>query len=226
MKAIFITGTDTGIGKTFISGLLLREFNALKLQTFAIKPLASGCYSSSSGSLKNEDAQYLQAHASIKQPYVVVNPFALKEPIAPHLAAQEMGINLSKQAVKNSILSSIQADADINIIEGIGGWAVPLNDEELLSDVISELHIPVLLVVGIKLGCLNHSILTYKNILSTRVPFIGWVANCLVPNMPFIKENIYTLQKWINRPCLGIVPYHCESLGHIQIQEILNFLLQ
>lgn len=224
MKAIFITGTDTNIGKTFISRLLLEELNAVGLKTFAIKPLASGCQQNDEGNLQNDDALCLQAHSSLNRSYSVVNPIALREPIAPHLAASKMGIDLSKSAVKNAILSSIQTDADINILEGVGGWAVPLNDEELFSDVISELNIPVILVVGIKLGCLNHALLTYKNITSMRTPFIGWIANCLEPDTLSIEDNIHTLRKWIQQPCLGIIPPYCQSLGYINIQEILYFL--
>lgn len=220
MKAIFITGTDTHIGKTFVSTLLLKEFNTLGLQTFAIKPIASGCQQNDIKEWQNEDALCLQTHASIKRPYHIVNPIALRDPVAPHLAAENMQINLSKSQVKNAILSSIQPEADINIIEGVGGWEVPINHDDLFSDVVCELDIPVILVVGMKLGCLNHALLTYKNILSRKVPFIGWIANCLVPDMQAMEDNIKTLKKWIKHPCLGVIPYQCETVGHINTNII------
>lgn len=223
LNAIFITGTDTNIGKTFISSLLLKEFNALKLQTFAIKPIASGCHCTNDGSLQNEDALCLQAFSTIQQPYSIVNPIALQEPIAPHLAARKMGVQLSKLMVKKAILSSVQIEADMNLIEGVGGWAMPLNDHELFSEVIKELKIPVILVVGVKLGCLNHALLTYQNIMSMQVPFIGWIANCLVPETLAIEENISFLQQWIKQPCLGIVPYNCQSVGHIDMEVVVSF---
>jgi len=226
MKTIFITGTDTNIGKTFIGSLLLREFSAFGLKTFAIKPVASDCHYNDGRQLQSQDALHLQASASINKPYQIINPIPLEEPTAPHLAARKMGIKLSKSIVKKSILSSLQQDADINIVEGVGGWLVPLNGNELFSDVISELKIPVILVVGIKLGCLNHALLTYKSIMDMKVPFLGWIANCLDPNAVSINENINTLEKWIHPPCLGIVPYNCQTLGYINIDVIQHCLFQ
>lgn len=224
MKTIFVTGTDTNIGKTFICNLLLKEFNAIGLKTFAIKPLVSGCHYNNDQQLQNDDVIHLQASASIDKPYQIINPIPLEEPIAPHLAARKMGIKLSKSMVKKSILSSLQQEADINIIEGVGGWLMPLNEDELFSDVIDELKIPVILVVGIKLGCLNHALLTYKNIMDMGAPFLGWIANCLDPHTLSVNENIKTLKEWIHPPCLGIVPYNCQTLGYINIDVIQQFL--
>lgn len=226
MNAIFITGTDTHIGKTFVSALLLKEYNALGLKTFAIKPIASGSQQNADDEWQNEDALCLQTHASIKKSYPIINPVALRDPIAPHLAARNMNLSLSKNSVKKTILSSIQSNADINIIEGAGGWDVPINDAELFSDVICELNIPVILVVGIKLGCINHALLTYKNIIARNAPFIGWIANCVTPDMPYMNENITTLQQWLKHPCLGIIPYQCKILGHIKTDIISRFLSQ
>lgn len=224
MKKIFIAGTDTGIGKTFVSCLLLKEFNAIPLKTFAIKPIATGCQQNSYGEWQNNDALCLQTASSIKQPYKVVNPIALKDPIAPHLAARKMNIELSKASVKKSILFSLQQNAEITIIEGVGGWLVPLNDRELFADVICELNIPIILVVGMKLGCLNHALLTYTNMLAMNASIIGWIANCLLPDTLLLNENIYTLQKLLKKPCLGVIPYNCRSLGYIDINKIRQFL--
>lgn len=147
MKAVFITGTDTGVGKTFVSTLLLKEYNALGFQTCAIKPIASGCKVNAYNELVNDDALALISVSSIKRPYNQVNPIALKEPIAPHLAAENENIQLTSLEIQQSILRLIPSQADITVIEGAGGWSVPLNDTELYSDVVRELKLPVILVV-------------------------------------------------------------------------------
>jgi len=227
MPSLFITGTNTGIGKTFISTLLLRAFNNAGYQTFGIKPISCGCSYNKEQQLVNDDALLLQKTASLYRPYEVVNPLIFEEPIAPNIAAAQEKIPLTKSIVKDSILSSIQVEADINLIEGAGGWAVPLNDHELFSDAIADLKLPVILVVGMKLGCLNDAILTYRDITArTNVPFIGWIANCLEPNMLVPQENIHTLQTWIKQPCLGVVPYQCNTLDVLDTTYIAQYLLQ
>lgn len=223
MKAIFITGTDTGTGKTTISQLLLNQFNQLGFKTFGFKPIASGGKYNKYDQFENEDALILQRNSSIYRPYYIVNSISLKDPIAPHLAAQNMKMKLTKNKVKKSILTSLQTDADINIIEGAGGWSIPLNYQELYSEVIAELNIPVVLVVGIKLGCLNHALLTYRNILQTKAPFIGWIANCISPNMLHLEENINTLKQMISHPCLGIVTYKFTD-AKINLNVIQQYL--
>lgn len=206
-KTIFVTGTDTGVGKTTISVLLLRKLNRLGYKTFALKPIASGCRMDVNYNLISDDALALQLAASLFKPYKIVNPIALKEPIAPHLAAELMGKNLSIALLTEIITTHLQVEADINIIEGVGGWSIPLNEKELFSEVICSLKIPVILVVAIKLGCLNHAILTYHNILQMKVPLLGWVANCIEQNTLAGSKNIETLKQWIDAPCLGIIPF-------------------
>lgn len=220
MNSIFITGTDTGIGKTTVSILLLEKLNQLGYKTVALKPIASGCSQDKNGHWINDDAIALQAAASLWMPYGIVNPIALKEPVAPHLAAKLMGKDLSAIDVSNIINASIQSEADINLIEGVGGWSVPLNNTELFSEVIAGLRIPVILVVGIKLGCLNHAILTYHNIVRMKVPLVGWIANCVESNVLMCEENIQTLKHWIAAPCLGVVPF---GLTNIQENSVLHF---
>jgi dethiobiotin synthetase len=223
-KAVFITGTDTDIGKTFVSCLILRAINSLGLKSFGIKPIASGCVENNVGILENNDALCLQDNASIKKAYEVINPIKFKKPIAPHIAADEKNLSLTKSIVSQAITNSLQEEADINLIEGVGGWSVPLTNTELFSDVVIELNIPVILVVGIKLGCLNHALLTYQNILSRGGNLIGWVANCLKPDTLSIKENIETLKSWITEPCLGVIPYDCKSIKPINIELIKKSL--
>lgn len=207
MKAVFITGTDTGVGKTFVSCKLLEQWHHDGYQTFGIKPIASGCELNSEGRLVNEDALQLQQSASIKRPYEVVNPIALPEPIAPHLAARKNDIELNSEIVCETIRSAIQADADINLIEGAGGWTIPLSAQDTYADVVVELGLPVILVVGIRLGCINHALLTVKDLARRNVPLLGWVANRIDPEMLVAEENIETLKHWIAAPCLGVVEY-------------------
>src|SRR3990167_2572276 len=201
MNSIFITGTDTGVGKTYVTVQLIKQLNKLGFKTLGIKPIASGCELNEKNEWANADALALQEASSIKQPYSIVNPIALKEAIAPHLAAEKENKQLSVLDTLNRILSSIQSHADIHFIEGVGGWAVPLNHNELLSDMVKQLNIPVILVVGIRLGCLNHAILTSRNIQEMNIPFIGWIANCIDPDMLEIDANINTLKKFIPVPC-------------------------
>jgi dethiobiotin synthetase len=217
MNAIFITGTDTGIGKTHVSVQLLRQFNKEGYRTFGIKPIASGCFSNAEGELVNEDALALQKEASIKKPYSIVNPFAFEEPIAPHLAAKLVGSELRLSSVLQRLSQSIQSEADINIIEGVGGWSVPLNDFEMASDIVKTLQIPTILVVGIKLGCLNHAILTHKNIVHSGVPFLGWVANCVDPEALVVEGIIDSLTQWLGGSPLVILPYGKEHNTQINL---------
>jgi dethiobiotin synthetase len=223
---IFITGTDTDVGKTFVSCLLLKAFNDLNLKTFGIKPIASGCTPDNAGKLINQDAVLLQQCASIKKNYDLVNPIAFQKPIAPHIAANALHISLTKTSVCKAIVRSLQNDADIHLIEGVGGWSVPLNHEELFSDVVIELNIPIILVVGIKLGCLNHAILTYQAILAIGGTLLGWVANCITPNALCIDENIESLKNWIKAPCLGVVSYGQTSSSCLDAQFIKHRLFQ
>lgn len=217
MKSIFIAGTDTGIGKTTVSAILLKQFNAKGCKTVGLKPVASG---------SNDDALMLQAAASIFCPLKTINPIALREPIAPHLAAAKMKINLTKKLLIEKILLSIKNDVDIHIIEGAGGWSVPLNERELYSEAIIDLNMPVILVVGLRLGCLNHAILTYQNMLQMNTRLVGWIANCMDPDMLEINSNIDTLKQWIKRPCLGIVKNNQYQEAKIDIDSIQKFLFQ
>lgn len=223
-KSIFITGTDTNVGKTYVSCLLLSALNHAGYKTFALKPVASGGEKNNAGKLVNQDALLLQSSASIKRTYDIVNPIVFENPIAPHLAAKQENTNLTQDIVCRVIQQSVQQDADINLIEGVGGWAVPLNDRELLADVVIQLNIPVILVVGIKLGCLNHTILTHQHILARGGRLIGWVANCLDRDALVIAGNINTLKQWLAAPCLGVVAYDDKSITGMNIHAITDTL--
>ncbi len=205
-QQFFVTGTDTEVGKTFVTVALLKKFEQLGYSTLALKPIAAGC-ESREGQLVNDDALQLIASMTTKLPYEQVNPYPLKSAIAPHLAAQEDGRQLSVNRIVGMIRGALLNKADIILIEGAGGWLVPLNERENLADVVRELQMPVILVVGMRLGCLNHALLTAQAIRMTGLPLAGWVANCVTPAMAVREQNISTLRQRLAAPCLGVIPY-------------------
>lgn len=202
----FVTGTDTHVGKTFVTAALLRALNAEGLKTVGLKPLASGCVWQE-GAWKNDDALILQQAASQFLPYAVINPIALIDPVAPHLAARKQGQNLSLEKLAMALQPGLNVDADVTLIEGAGGWYVPLNEQDYFSDLARVLSLPVILVVGIRLGCINHALLTVAAIEHAGVSLAGWVANCVDPSMDCREENIDCLRQKIAAPCLGVLPY-------------------
>jgi dethiobiotin synthetase len=199
METFFITGTDTNIGKTHISIKLLDEFNKLGLKTIGIKPVATGCING-----KNEDALLLQKHSSIKLDYHLINPFAFKPAISPNIASPDLTID----KIWARLEATLNIPADIRIIEGVGGWMAPINSSETMADLVTQFKdIKIILVVGIKLGCLNHSILTYNAIPN----LYGWIANIIDPEMEAIEENISTLKQYIKSPLLRTMNYEHHS---------------
>jgi len=223
-QAYFIAGTDTDIGKTYIACALLEGFASLGKQTAAMKPIACGCDNTATG-LRNEDALRLQQAASIDQPYEQVNPYALSPPIAPHLAAQLSRISFDFNRIE-TIYAQLAAKADITIVEGIGGWMVPLSDNTSSADLVQQLGLPVILVVGIRLGCLNHALLTTQSIQAQGCRLAGWVANIIDPEGLYIEENINSLKQRINAPLLGQVPWDKNAnartiAGHLELNCLL-----
>ncbi len=204
----FITGTDTGIGKTHISVGLLQLFNRHHYSTIGVKPVATGgVEDNNTQRFYHDDARALQHAASIFLEDFYVNPFLFTPPIAPHLAAAETNKLLTVDLIMSVLQQTIYSSADICIIEGVGGWQVPLNHHETMADVVMRLNARVILVVGMRLGCLNHAILTARAIQASGLCFAGWVANCIDPVMQKREENIHTLIKWIPAPLLGVVAY-------------------
>ena len=211
-KTYFVTGTDTEVGKTFVSAALLEALNKKGLSTLGLKPVAAGC-ELDDGLWKNEDALFLQKAASVSLPYELVNPIALPDAIAPHLAAENQGISLSVKNIISLLQGGLNEPAEVTLIEGAGGWYVPLNKREFFSDFVVALSLPVILVVGIRLGCINHALLTVEAIQQTGLPLTAWVANCIDPNMSSAQQNIRTLEASISAPCLGVVPYLPSGLS-------------
>lgn len=205
MKGYFITGTDTDVGKTVVSLCLIQHFKSLENRVACMKPISAGCYSTEDG-LRNEDAVRLQQASSPKLPYELINPYAYEPPIAPHIAAEKQGVVIDKQHIK-SCYQKIAAQSDLVIIEGAGGWLVPVSDRETMADIAAELQLPVILVVGLRLGCLNHALLTTSSIEHMGLHFTGWIANHLDPDMLNQQDNIESLQRRITAPLLGTVAY-------------------
>lgn len=203
--AYFITGTDTEIGKTTIAAGLLHAARLAGLSTAAAKPVASGCAKTPEG-LRNEDALALLAECSLPLAYDQVNPFAFAPAIAPHLAAREKGVKLQVESLAPAVRSVLQLGADFTVVEGAGGWRVPLSGEESLSDLAIALDLPVILVVGVRLGCINHAVLSAEAIQRDGLQLAGWVANIVDPTTSRLEENLATLAERLPAPCIGRVP--------------------
>ncbi len=204
--AFFVTGTDTDAGKTVVSAGLLAAANARGLITAAIKPVAAGCETTPDG-LRNADALLLQRTASLDLDYDEVNPVAFEPAIAPHLAAAQAGRRLSVAQLAGFCRAALMRRADLTLLEGAGGWRVPLGPTSFLSELPRELGLPVILVVGMRLGCLNHALLTAEAIARDGLQLAGWVANRIDPAMSCYDENVATLRALFRAPCLGEVPH-------------------
>lgn len=204
----FISGTDTDVGKTYVSDLLLRTLAQAGKSTLGFKPISAGCEQTPSG-LRNEDALILQAAGSVRAEYDDINPIAFAPAIAPHIAAEQAGesIELSKLQTHYEKMQSYQAD--VLLIEGAGGWRLPLNRKgNYLSDFVLQNQLPVILVVGMRLGCLNHAMLTVQAIERDGLTCVGWIANQLSDDMPVYAENLATLRDIMPAPLIAEVPYH------------------
>lgn len=211
MNGFFITSTDTDAGKTTISLSLMQRLKRAGKIVSCMKPVSAGCELTSDG-LRNSDAVKLLAESSLMLPYELINPYAFKPPIAPHIAAHKVGEKIEIETIVDNF-RKITDQSDIVIVEGAGGWLVPINEKQTMADIATALQLPVVLVVGLRLGCLNHALLTAKNIIDTQVPFAGWIANHVDPEMLQQQENIESLNQRINAPLLGVVAFK-ETPGH------------
>lgn len=204
-RAYFVTGTDTEVGKTTIAAGLLHAARLAGLSTAAAKPVASGCEATSEG-LRNGDALALLGECSLALAYDEVNPFAFEPAIAPHLAAREAGVELSVARLLPAVHRVLDKGADFSLVEGAGGWRVPLAGRETLADLAVALGLPVILVVGVRLGCINHAVLSAEAIERDGLRLAGWVANIVDPHTSRLEENLATLAERLAAPCLGRVP--------------------
>ena len=190
-QAFFITGTDTGVGKTYVACKLIRDYVAQGYKVVGMKPVAAGG-DLVNGKWVNDDVLKLEQASNVKAPRELVNPYSFKEAIAPHIAAEKAGLEIKIDVIKQAF-QALSKLADIVIVEGAGGFLVPLNNQQSMADLPAALDIPVILVVGMKLGCINHSLLTVEAIQARGLTLHGWVANQVEPDMPFYHKNVATI---------------------------------
>lgn len=220
-KAYFIVGTDTNVGKTLVACALLHAFAGQGETAVGMKPVAAGCEETPAG-LHCDDVARLRAAGNVAAPPQLVNPYALVPPVAPHLAAEQAGMDIHLETIVDAF-RQLQDMADVVVVEGVGGFAVPLNDREDAADLAQRLGLPVILVVGLRLGCLSHALLTAEAIRRRGLKLAGWVANQIEPGMPFLRENIAALERRLAAPLLGVLPYRerlaaAEAAGLLQVK--------
>lgn len=203
-QGFFVTGTDTGVGKTLVAVALTRALVARGLRTAVMKPVAAGSVATPGGP-RNDDALELLDASNVAAPYEDVNPWLLSTPASPHLAARAEGVSIDPRTIIASC-RRLAARSDALIVEGAGGWLAPISATETMADVAESLALPVILVVGMRLGCLNHALLTRDAIRARGLPFAGWLANKLATEMPLCAANIDTLTSRFGMPPLGVVP--------------------
>ena len=219
MKEFFITGTDTNAGKTHVTSLLLKLLAQHKKNAIGFKPLAAGC-EMAFDQLVNADALMLMESATVSAKYDVINPFAFAPPIAPHQAAEQVGVNIPLDKLSTAYSTLKQQGADYHLTEGAGGWALPINNIDYLYDWVKAEQLPVILVVGMKLGCLNHALLTAAHMQSLGINCVGWIANQVDPNMDEYQANLDSLKARLPFPILAISPYS-EQTPKLQIYKTL-----
>jgi len=203
--SVFVTGTDTGVGKSLVSATLLAALGANGVRAVGMKPIASGCAATPAG-WRNDDARLLAAHSAGDPPYALVNPYALRDAVAPHLAAAGMGVEIQLDPIAASF-AALSTNAQCVVVEGVGGWAVPLSPRLMQADLVRALDLPVLLVVGLRLGCINHALLSARAIAADGQRLIGWVASCVDAQMARAQDNLATLRERLPAACLGVLPH-------------------
>ena len=202
----FIAGTDTDVGKTLVSTGLLAAANRHGLTTAAIKPVAAGCRQTAGG-LRNDDALAMQALINMPLTYQMINPIALEPAIAPHIALQQINQTVTSAELAKHCRNVLTMGAGLVVIEGAGGWRTPINDNETLAELPKSMKWPVILVVGMRLGCLNHTLLTVEAMQRDGVEITGWIANKIAPDMNVYEDNIASLKQRLSAPCLGEIPF-------------------
>lgn len=218
----FVTGTDTGVGKTLVSCALLHAFAAQGKRVVGFKPIAAGCDEDD----HNEDAIKLRDASTVRATYGQINPYCFPHPIAPHLSARHAGSRIDFSRIFASY-DELAGQSDEVIVEGVGGFCVPLNEKQDSVDLAKQLDVPVILVVGMRLGCLNHALLTLRAIADAQIECAGWVANVLDADMSALQENIDTLRERIPAPLLGVIPFQSqpdarEAATHLEIASLMK----
>jgi len=219
MPAVFITGTDTDAGKTLVTLGLMHSLQDQGLRVNGMKPVAAGV-SEIDGNTVNEDAQLIYRQSSKVLPYELINPWLFEPAIAPHIAAQQANRKIDFQPIK-AALNEIKKQSDLVVVEGAGGWLVPLNEKQDVADMAVIMNLPVILVVGLQLGCINHARLTLQAIEAAGCRAIGWIGTQIDPQMMNVDENIKTLKQYLPVQCLGIVPW-LESRDAKTVASYIN----
>lgn len=208
MFSVYVTGTDTGIGKTLASSALLHVLRGHGLRAVGMKPVASGC-EQVDGQWRNADAVALLAASDPKPAYADLNPYALPLPLAPELAAHDAGVVVTLEKLLFAH-AQVASQADALVVEGVGGWAAPLSATLMQADFVHALRMPVLLVVGLRLGCLNHALLSARAIAADGAHLAGWIASHVDPAMERVEDNIAMLRERMPAPCWGVLPHAIE----------------
>jgi dethiobiotin synthetase len=208
-RGVFVTGTDTEVGKTVVSVALVRGLVEAGLRTAVMKPIAAGAEATPEG-LRNSDALELVAASNVAAPYAAVNPYCLSLPASPHIAAERAGIRIELAQIVQAY-ARLVGQSDLVVVEGAGGWYAPISATETMADLAAALGVPVVLVVGLRLGCLNHALLTAQAIESRGLRFAGWIANHLQPRFDHAEANIAALESRLSAPLLGIVPFQTHT---------------
>ena len=215
MNNFFITGTDTGVGKTWVTLGLMANRQASGLAVNGMKPVASGS-ERHGGKLRNADASLIQAQSSGSPAYEHVCPYTFAEPIAPHIAAGKLRVEVDPDKV-SAAFDELDRTADLVVVEGIGGWRVPLSDELQTEHLVRRLNLSVVLVVGLRLGCINHALLSAEAIQASGLPFAGWLANSICPDYAEQRATLDCLRARIPAPMSGCIPYldklDAETIG-------------
>lgn len=209
-KRFFVTGTDTDVGKTFVTCAMLKHFERQGIKALGFKPISAGC-EVDEDVLVNIDAQLIQANSNVQAPLNVINPIAFEPPIAPHIAAAKVGKRIDFTQLNSGFDKLQQYKADVYLVEGAGGWLLPINETDTLNQWVEQQQLEVILVVGVKLGCLNHALLTAQAIESQGLTLAGWVANIVAPQTAYIEENIEHLKMVLGAPLLARVPYFADG---------------
>lgn len=204
-SGFFITGTDTAVGKTLVAAALILKMREQGINALGFKPVVAGTYQNHDGKILNEDLETLRIASQLSSGKIVLCPYILDLPIAPHIASEKIGIHLDLKSMM-SAYEQVLSQAEAVVVEGAGGFLVPINATENLSDFAQKLQLPIIMVVGMQLGCINHALLTEEALTSRKLKVAGWVANTLSSEMPFLDENIQYLQNKMKAPLLGVIP--------------------
>ena len=219
---VFVTGTDTEIGKTLVAQALVWRWRQDGRRVAVMKPVASGCRTTDAG-LRNADAECLRAVSNVDAPYETINPYAFAPAVAPHLAAAQAGVRIERARIR-SCFNRLAAVSDCVVVEGVGGWWVPLGPDSTVADVARSLGLPVVLVVGIRLGCLNHALLTAAAISDAGVELVGWAANHIEAHTELATENVDALRARLDAPLWGVIPHLSADPDPAEVSRYLTAL--